>query len=59
MTEYLTYKQAMEYLKIKNFATFQKILNSGLPYTEIANGLRRVKRSDIDKFMNNNIKINK
>ncbi|KRL27448.1 hypothetical protein FD27_GL001211 [Limosilactobacillus frumenti DSM 13145] len=50
MSEYFSYKQAMQYIGIKSKVTFDKYLKNGLPTIKIGNS-KRISKSDIDKFM--------
>lgn len=50
MTEYFSYKKAMEYMGIKSKTTFGKYLINGLPTIQVGNS-KRISKSAIDKFM--------
>ena len=49
-SEYLSYKQAMEILGLRNYRTLTAYIKAGLPVIEVANS-KRIKKSDLDAFM--------
>lgn len=48
--EWLTYRQAMEYLQIKSYTTLYKLISKGLKVTEIGN-VKRISKKSLDEFM--------
>ena len=48
--EYLSYKQAMEILGLRNYRTLTAYIKAGLPVIEVAKS-KRIKKSDLDDFM--------
>lgn len=49
--QWLTYKQAMDYLQIKSYTTLYKFIASGLKVTEIGK-VKRISTTALDEFMN-------
>lgn len=50
MTEYLSYKDAMEYMGFKTQDTLRTYIKRGLPTVQVGNS-KRISKSAIDKFM--------
>lgn len=50
MTEYLSYREAMQYMGFKTQDTLRKYINDGLPTIQVGKS-KRISKSDIDKFM--------
>ncbi|MCZ3742194.1 MerR family transcriptional regulator [Lactobacillus mulieris] len=50
MKEILNTKEAMAYLDIKSYQTFNKMLNLGLPYISLE-GSKKFNKADIDNFI--------
>lgn len=50
-SEWLTYRQAMDYLQIKSYTTLYKFISKGLKVTEIGN-VKRISKKNLDEFMN-------
>ena len=48
--EWLTYRQAMDYLQIKSYTTLYKFIAKGLKVTEIGN-VKRISKKSLDEFM--------
>ena len=57
-SEYLSYKQAMEILGLRNYRTLTAYIKAGLPVIEVANS-KRIKRTDLDDFMTSHYVNNK
>lgn len=57
MTEFFSLKQAREYIGAKSRNTLKKLIDNGLPVSNIA-GTKRIKKSDIDDFMKDHITNN-
>lgn len=51
--EWLTYRQAMDYLQIKSYTTLYKFIAKGLKVTEIGN-VKRISKTSLDNFMKEN-----
>ncbi|WP_283577095.1 helix-turn-helix domain-containing protein [Ligilactobacillus aviarius] len=49
-SEWLTYRQAMDYLQIKSYTTLYKFIAKGLKVTEIGN-VKRIAKENLDAFM--------
>lgn len=52
-SEWLTYRQAMDYLQIKSYTTLYKFIAKGLKVTEIGN-VKRIAKKNLDDFMQKN-----
>ena len=52
MTEYMSYKQAMNYMGFTSMMSLYKYIELGLPTIKVGNS-KRIAKSDIDKFMAN------
>lgn len=52
-SEWLTYRQAMDYLQIKSYTTLYKFISKGLRVTEIGN-VKRISKTSLDDFMQEN-----
>lgn len=50
MTEYFSYKQAMNYMGFTAPKTLTEYINQGLPTIKVGKS-KRISKSDIDKFM--------
>lgn len=50
MANYISYREAMNYMGIKSKNTFSKYLANGLPTIQIGNS-KRISKAAIDKFM--------
>ena len=50
MTEYFSYKQAMQYMGFTSPVTLKQYIKQGLPTIKVGNS-KRIAKSDIDKFM--------
>lgn len=50
MTEYMSYKQAMNYMGFTSMASLYGYIKQGLPTIEVGKS-KRIAKSDIDKFM--------
>lgn len=50
MTEYLSFKGAMQYLGIKAPITLRKYIAEGLPVIEVGKS-KKISKTDIDEFM--------
>lgn len=50
-SQWLTYKQAMDYLQIKSYTTLYKFIANGLKVTEIGT-VKRISTAALDEFMN-------
>lgn len=50
MTEYLSYRDAMNYMGFKTHDTLRDYIQQGLPTIQVGNS-KRIAKSDIDKFM--------
>ena len=50
MTEYLSYRESMQYMGFKTQDTLRKYINDGLPTIQVGNS-KRISKSAIDKFM--------
>ncbi|MCZ6919427.1 MAG: hypothetical protein O7C60_03570 [Rickettsia endosymbiont of Ixodes persulcatus] len=48
--EYMDVKSSMQYLGIKSYQTFKKLVNNGLPMVEV-NGFKRVKKESLDNWL--------
>ena len=57
-SEYLSYKQAMEILGLRDYRTLTAYIKAGLPVIEVA-GSKRIKRTDLDDFMTSHYVNNK
>ena len=57
-SEYLSYKQAMEILGLRNYRTLTAYIKAGLPVIEVVNS-KRIKRTDLDDFMTSHYVNNK
>ncbi len=51
--EWLTYRQAMDYLQIKSYTTLYKFIAKGLKVTEVGN-VKRISKTSLDDFMKEN-----
>lgn len=51
MTEYFSYKQAMEYLGFDSYKSLASLIKSGLPTITVGK-TKKISKSAIDKFMN-------
>lgn len=49
--QWLTYKQAMDYLQIKSYTTLYKFIANGLKVTEVGR-VKRISTKALDEFMN-------
>lgn len=49
--QWLTYKQAMDYLQIKSYTTLYKFIANGLKVTEVGR-VKRISTEALDEFMN-------
>lgn len=49
-SEWLTYRQAMDYLQIKSYTTLYKFIAKGLKVTEIGN-VKRISKKSLNEFM--------
>lgn len=49
-TEYLTLKQAMQFLGLKSYKSIKKLINLGLPVVEIGQS-KKISKTAIDEFM--------
>ena len=54
--EWLSYKNALDYLGIKSYTTLKKIIKNGLPVVEI-DGTKLISKTDIDEFMETHKKV--
>ena len=52
--KYLNIKQSMNYLGIKSYSTWSKLIKSGLPVIEVSTGFKRVDKDDLDKWLKSN-----
>lgn len=52
MTEYMSYKQAMNYMGFTSMMSLYKYIELGLPTIKVGKS-KRIAKSDIDKFMAN------
>lgn len=50
MTEYFSYKQAMNYLGFNSYKTLNQLINSGLPVIQVGK-TKKISKQAIDKFM--------
>lgn len=50
MTEYLSYREAMQYMGFKTQDTLRTYIKQGLPTIKVGNS-KRIAKSAIDKFM--------
>ena len=50
MTEYFSYKEAMQYLGIKSHRTLNYYIKQGLPVIKFGNS-KRISKTAIDEFM--------
>lgn len=50
MTEYFSYKTAMEYLGFDSYKSLAKLINAGLPTITVGK-TKKISKSAIDKFM--------
>jgi hypothetical protein len=50
MTEYFSYKQAMNYLGFNSYKTLSQLINSGLPVIQVGK-TKKISKQAIDKFM--------
>ena len=50
MTEYLSYKEAMQYMGFKTQDTLRTYIKQGLPTVKVGKS-KRISKSAIDKFM--------
>lgn len=50
MTEYFTYKEAMNYLGINSYQGLRELINEGLPIIKVGK-TKKISRSTIDTFM--------
>lgn len=50
MPQYLSYKQAMEYMGLRTYDTLKLYINQGLPVVKIGHA-KRISKDAIDKFM--------
>lgn len=51
MTEYFSYKQAMEYLGFDSYKSLTSLIKSGLPTIQVGK-TKKISKTAIDKFMN-------
>ena len=51
MIEYMTYKQAMQYLGLNSYQSLNELIQEGLP-TIVYGKSKRISKKAIDKFMN-------
>ena len=49
-TEYLSFKQAMQYIGFKSYDSLRKAIKDGLPVIQF-NGSKRISKTAIDEFM--------
>ena len=49
-TEYLTFKQAMNYAGVKSYNSLRKIIKAGLPVVSYGR-TKKIRKTDIDNFM--------
>ena len=52
-SEWLTYRQAMDYLQIKSYTTLYKFIAKGLKVSEIGN-VKRISKTSLNDFMQKN-----
>ena len=52
-SEWLTYRQEMDYLQIKSYTTLYKFIAKGLKVTEVGN-VKRISKTSLDDFMKEN-----
>ena len=50
MTEYFSYKTAMDYLGFDSYKSLAKLINAGLPIITVGK-TKKISKSAIDKFM--------
>lgn len=51
MTEYFSYKDAMNYLGINSYQALRELIQCGLPTIEVGK-TKKISKTAIDKFMN-------
>lgn len=51
MTEYFSYKQAMEYLGFESYKSLTSLIKSGLPIIQVGK-TKKISKTAIDEFMN-------
>lgn len=49
-TEYLSFKQAMQFLVLKSYKSIKKLINLGLPVVEVGQS-KKISKTAIDEFM--------
>lgn len=49
-TEYLSFKQAMQFLGLKSYKSIKKLINLGLPVVEVGQS-KKISKTAIDEFM--------
>ncbi|WP_436340654.1 DNA-binding protein [Lactobacillus johnsonii] len=49
-TEYLSFKQAMQYIGFNSYDSLRKAIKDGLPVIQF-NGSKRISKTAIDEFM--------
>lgn len=49
-TDYLTLKQAMQYMGFKSYDSLRKVVKDGLPVVKFS-GSKRISKTAIDEFM--------
>lgn len=49
-TEYLSFKQAMNYIGIQSYNSLREMINAGLPVVMYGR-TKKLRKTDIDKFM--------
>lgn len=50
MVEYMSYKEAMQYMGLSSYRSLNKVIEQGLPTISYGKS-KRISRSAIDKFM--------
>ena len=49
-SQYLTYKEAMNYMNIHSYITLNKMIDDGLPALKIGN-VKRISKDELDKYL--------
>lgn len=58
MTEYLSYKKAMEYLGFDSYKSLTSLIKQGLPVIQVGK-TKKISKTAIDKFMQEHQTVSK
>ena len=50
-SRYMSYSMTMQYIGIGSYNTLHKMINQGLPIIILADGLKKIDRLEVDKFL--------